>query len=87
MVVLRKQRGHLKCPSDQSTVKFNGVTYPRVRSMAMNAWFNSTDVEGFGSGFRVYKNMSDLVDRDRPGLGCSSMSGKTASMTPRWSWA
>jgi hypothetical protein len=29
--------------------------YPHVRSIAMNAWFNSTDAEGFGSGFRVYK--------------------------------
>ena len=28
----------------------------------MNAWFNSTDVESFGSGFRQYKNMSDVVD-------------------------
>ena len=28
----------------------------------MDAWFNSTDVESFGSGFRVYKNMSDLID-------------------------
>jgi prepilin-type processing-associated H-X9-DG protein len=30
--------------------------------MSMNAWFNSTDVAGFGSGFRVYMNMSDLVE-------------------------
>jgi prepilin-type N-terminal cleavage/methylation domain-containing protein/prepilin-type processing-associated H-X9-DG protein len=51
-----------KCPSDRSSVKFAGVTYPRVRSIAMNAWFNSTDVQSFGSGFRVYKKMSDLVD-------------------------
>ena len=51
-----------KCPADQSNVKVSGVTYPRVRSLAMNAWFNSTDVGSFGSGFRVYKNMSDLVD-------------------------
>lgn len=28
----------------------------------MNAWFNSTDVEGFGVGFRIYKKMSDLND-------------------------
>jgi prepilin-type N-terminal cleavage/methylation domain-containing protein/prepilin-type processing-associated H-X9-DG protein len=51
-----------KCPSDNSTVKNAGTTYRRVRSIAMNAWFNSTDVDSFGSGFRIYKNMSDLVD-------------------------
>ena len=51
-----------KCPADQSTVKNAGITYPRVRSISMNAWFNSTDVAGFGSGFRIYKNMSDLID-------------------------
>lgn len=54
--------GIWKCPADKSTVKNAGVTVPRVRSIAMNAWFNSTDVEGFGSGFRVYKKMSDLID-------------------------
>lgn len=51
-----------RCPSDNSTVKVNGQQRPRVRSIAMNAWFNSTDVEGFGSGFKVFKNMSDLTD-------------------------
>lgn len=28
----------------------------------MNGWFDSTDVEGFGSGFRIYKKFSDLTD-------------------------
>src|SRR5437867_3000118 len=51
-----------KCPADTSTVKYQGVTRPRVRSISMNAWFNSTDVEGFGSGFRVYKSLSDVND-------------------------
>ncbi len=54
--------GIWKCPADKSTVKNGGVTYSRVRSIAMNAWFNSTDVAGFGSGYRIYKKMSDLVD-------------------------
>ncbi|PYI83451.1 MAG: hypothetical protein DME26_14950 [Verrucomicrobia bacterium] len=43
-------------------MKNNGVTYPRVRSVSMNAWFDSTDVTSFGSGFRVYKKMSDVID-------------------------
>ena len=51
-----------KCPADNSIVKYQGVTHPRVRSISMNAWFNSTDVTSFGSGFRVYKNMSDIND-------------------------
>jgi prepilin-type N-terminal cleavage/methylation domain-containing protein/prepilin-type processing-associated H-X9-DG protein len=54
--------GIWKCPSDQSTVKNGGVTYRRVRSVSMNAWFNSTDVAGFGSGFKIYRKMSDLID-------------------------
>jgi prepilin-type N-terminal cleavage/methylation domain-containing protein/prepilin-type processing-associated H-X9-DG protein len=55
--------GIWKCPADNSTVKVKGVTYPRVRSISMNGWFDSIDVEPlFGPGFRVYKNMSDLVE-------------------------
>ena len=51
-----------KCPSDRSTVIAKGTTYPRVRSISMNAWFDSDDVAGFGPGFRIYKKMSDLSD-------------------------
>ncbi len=55
--------GIWKCPGDKSTVVVSGVTKPRVRSIAMNAWFDSTDVAGFGpAGFRIYKKMSDVVD-------------------------
>jgi prepilin-type N-terminal cleavage/methylation domain-containing protein/prepilin-type processing-associated H-X9-DG protein len=54
--------GIYKCPSDKSMVKVSGVNMPRVRSISMNAWFNSTDVESFGAGFRVYKTMNDVVD-------------------------
>ena len=51
-----------RCPADKSTVKVNGVTMPRVRSISMDAWFDSTDVIGFGPGFRIYKNMSQVID-------------------------
>jgi prepilin-type N-terminal cleavage/methylation domain-containing protein/prepilin-type processing-associated H-X9-DG protein len=51
-----------KCPSDKSTVINAGKSLPRVRSIAMNAWFDSTDVEAFGSGFRVYKKLADVLD-------------------------
>jgi len=54
--------GIWKCPADRSTVRVSGVVRPRVRSIAMSGWFDSTDVSGFGAGFRIYKTMNDLVD-------------------------
>jgi len=52
-----------KCPADFSTVKVGATVHARVRSIAMNGWFNSTDVAGFGpAGMRIYKNMSDVND-------------------------
>ncbi len=51
-----------KCPADRSQVKVGTTMRPRVRSMSMDAWFNSTDVANFGGGFRIYKKMSDLID-------------------------
>jgi prepilin-type processing-associated H-X9-DG protein len=43
-------------------VNVSGKVLPRVRSMSMDAWFNSTDVNGFGGGYRIYKKYSDLND-------------------------
>ena len=57
-----QNRAVWKCPADLSTVKNGGITYPRVRSISMNAWFDSTDVDAFGPGFRIYKTMSDVTD-------------------------
>jgi prepilin-type N-terminal cleavage/methylation domain-containing protein/prepilin-type processing-associated H-X9-DG protein len=55
--------GIWRCPADNSTVKYQGVTYRRVRSVAMNAWIDSTDVAGFGpAGMRIYKKLSDFTD-------------------------
>lgn len=54
--------GIWKCPADRSAVKVSGKTYPRVRSVSMNAWFNSTDVAAFSPGYRIYKKMTDLID-------------------------
>ena len=52
-----------KCPADFSSVKVSGVTYSRVRRIAMSGWFDSTDVAGFGdANMRIYKNSSDIVD-------------------------
>jgi prepilin-type processing-associated H-X9-DG protein len=30
--------------------------------MSMDAWFNSSDVAGFGGGYKIYKNYADLID-------------------------
>jgi prepilin-type processing-associated H-X9-DG protein len=51
--------GIWKCPADQSTVRVNGVTRPRVRSISMNNWFNGTL---WTSGFKMYTKMSEVVD-------------------------
>ncbi len=58
--------GIWKCPADRSTIIPESRTlpkqaYPRVRSISMNAWFDSTDVAEFGLGFRIYKKTSDLT--------------------------
>jgi prepilin-type N-terminal cleavage/methylation domain-containing protein/prepilin-type processing-associated H-X9-DG protein len=50
-----------KCPADHSSVTVRGASLPRVRSISMNAWFDSTDVSSFGVG-RIYKKQSDVVD-------------------------
>ncbi|MEO6036583.1 MAG: type II secretion system protein [Verrucomicrobiota bacterium] len=58
--------GIWKCPADRSTSKptsgiFAGKVVPRVRSVSMNAWFNSTDVMGFSPpGFKMYIKGSDF---------------------------
>jgi prepilin-type N-terminal cleavage/methylation domain-containing protein len=57
-----------KCPADRSMGKAtygpnSGQMVPRVRSISMNAWFNSTDVAGFGpKGCRIYKKSGDMTN-------------------------
>jgi len=59
--------GIWKCPADRSTVKplsgaFAGVSVSRVRSISMNGWFKSSDVQEFGpAGYRVYKKLGDVT--------------------------
>jgi len=58
--------GIWKCPSDKSTVKVSGKgMLPRVRSVSMNGWFDSTDVNSGdlgGAGWVVYKNANQMTD-------------------------
>ncbi len=62
-----KNPGVWKCPADRSTVTplsgpFAGKAVSRVRSISMNAWFNSTDVDNFGPpGTRIYKKLVDVT--------------------------
>lgn len=59
--------GIWRCPGDRSTARATagpnaGQLVPRVRSISMNGWFDSTDIAGFAPpGFRIYKKMSDLT--------------------------
>jgi prepilin-type N-terminal cleavage/methylation domain-containing protein/prepilin-type processing-associated H-X9-DG protein len=55
-----KSPGIWKCPADQSSVTWLGNVLPRVRSISMNGWLGSTDVAGFGSGFRVFQKMNNI---------------------------
>jgi len=53
-----------RCPADRSTVKpttgpFSGQNVPRVRSMAMNNWFNGTL---WTPDFRMYLKGAELID-------------------------
>jgi prepilin-type N-terminal cleavage/methylation domain-containing protein len=60
--------GIWKCPADKSVGQatygpYSGQKVPRVRSVSMNAWFNSTDVRDFAPpGFRMYIKLSDVLD-------------------------
>lgn len=54
--------GIWRCPADRSVVRVTNTFLPRVRSLSMNAWFNSSDVADFGTGFKIYKKMTDLTD-------------------------
>jgi prepilin-type N-terminal cleavage/methylation domain-containing protein/prepilin-type processing-associated H-X9-DG protein len=58
--------GIWKCPADKTTVRpssgpFKGQSVPRVRSISMDSWLAGADADTFGSGFLVYKKMTDLV--------------------------
>ncbi len=56
--------GIWKCPGDKSTVQRLGAgLVPRVRSIAMNCWFNGEDAPTFGpAGCRVFNKMGDVTD-------------------------
>jgi type II secretory pathway pseudopilin PulG len=49
-----------KCPSDLSTCKEGGVTYPRVRSVSMNGWVGAF-ITWDGGGV-VAQKMTDIVN-------------------------
>ncbi len=61
--------GIYKCPADMMTVTptrgpNRGQRIPRIRSISMDAWFNSEDVAGFADSgsYRIYVKYSDLID-------------------------
>jgi prepilin-type N-terminal cleavage/methylation domain-containing protein/prepilin-type processing-associated H-X9-DG protein len=59
-----KAAGAYKCPGDRSVGKFGKVSYPRVRSTAMNAWVGSDFVpwpEYSDVGYRNFQRSSDFL--------------------------
>ncbi len=48
-----------RCPGDQSVSVHGGVSYPRVRSVAMNCWLAEGRLSQ-SPGYRVFKKLSDL---------------------------
>jgi len=48
------------CPGDKSTSIHGGITYQRVRTLAMNCWLAEGRLSG-SPGYRVFKKTSDLT--------------------------
>ncbi|MBP8261501.1 MAG: type II secretion system protein [Verrucomicrobia bacterium] len=49
-----------RCPADLSVSVHGGVSYPRVRTFAMNSWLAEGRLSQ-SPGYRVFKKMSDLT--------------------------
>jgi prepilin-type N-terminal cleavage/methylation domain-containing protein len=50
-----------KCPGDKSTVKYGGVTYPRVRSVSMQSYVGQRSGP-YTSGYRQFLKMTDITN-------------------------
>ncbi len=72
-----KSAGIFKCPGDKSTVKVQGIAFPRVRSMSMVDWvggrgngsgglaamdWSQTDYGDKSGEARIYRKSSDMID-------------------------
>ena len=51
--------GVWKCPGDKSTSRHGGKIYPRVRSVAMNAYLNPLELPG---PFKLFGKIGDMSD-------------------------
>ena len=59
-----KSAGIFKCPSDRSTVKVQGIPFPRVRTMSMVNWVGG---RGNGAGGLAPMNWSQTAYGDKSG--------------------
>ena len=57
--------GVWKCPGDNSTSTFRGKVYPRVRSIAMNAYLNPIELPG---PFRLLVKIGAMTDPSPSGI-------------------
>jgi prepilin-type N-terminal cleavage/methylation domain-containing protein len=58
-----KSPGTYLCPADRDTVKIGGVTYPKIRSYAMNAyvgWTGTWDTR-LAMGYKIFRKHSDFA--------------------------
>ena len=57
-----KSLGIYKCPADHSTATFAGKTYPRVRSVSLNAMMNKTATFTFNPNYITFRKYDQIVD-------------------------
>ena len=51
-----------RCPADHSVSRYGGQTLPRVRSMSMNNWMNSSSAWNGGTQYKILKRLSDFIN-------------------------
>jgi len=60
--VIKSQKTYL-CPADRDTVTIGGVTYPKIRSYAMNAYvgWNGTWDYRLATGYKIFRKSTDFT--------------------------
>jgi prepilin-type N-terminal cleavage/methylation domain-containing protein len=53
-----------RCPSDRSTCKIKGQTFPRIRSVAMNHWVGTNPGTDSFTKYAIFRKEQDLAQYD-----------------------
>ena len=51
-----------RCPADHSISRFGGATLPRVRSMSMNNWMNSSSPWNNATQYKIMRRLADFLN-------------------------